>query len=274
MSALSGLLHPKMTGKGFVIDFSNKCIVVTGGNRGIGLAMSKAVAKAGAHVAIIYRSSADAPKVAHDIEKEFKVKAKAYQCDVSDADTVNKTFDTIDKELGPITGLIANAGVSVVKPALDLTTDDFNKVFTTNVLGVFNSARAAAKLWNERQHGGSIVIVSSMSSQIYNQVALSEPLTQVFYNSSKGAVSNLTKGLASEWAKHSIRVNALSPGYVNTDQTSGMDKKVRDFQANTVLLGRFAEPEEMTGQAILLLSDHASYMTGGEYFVDGGKLAT
>jgi len=205
--------------------------------------------------------------------KEFGIKAKAYQCDVSDADLVIKTFETIDNELGPITGLIANAGVSVVKPAVDLTSEDFSKVFNVNVLGVFNTARAAAKLWiNRKYDGGSIVITSSMSSRIINQIGPNEALTQVFYNSSKGAVSNLTKGLASEWAQHKIRVNALSPGYVNTDQTSGMDKKIRDYQAKGVLLGRFAEPDEMSGQALLLLSDHASYMTGNEYFVDGGQL--
>lgn len=135
---------------------------------------------------------------------------------------------------------------------------------------------------------------------------------KVFYNSSKAAVSNLTKGLATEWAEYGIRVNAVSPGYgeqiqiyllmrywetmiltyliiVNTDQTSVMDPKIRDFQAKSVPLGRFAEvgrilyiaatnhaeiisfsqPNEMTGQALLLLSDHASYMTGSEYFIDG-----
>jgi NAD(P)-dependent dehydrogenase (short-subunit alcohol dehydrogenase family) len=94
----------------------------------------------------------------------------------------------------------------------------------------------------------------------------------VFYNSSKAAVSNLTKGLAAEWAPLGIRVNALSPGYVNTDQTSHMAKDVRDYQAHSLPLKRFAEPHEMTGQALLLLSDHASYMTGQEYFVDGGQL--
>lgn len=108
----------------------------------------------------------------------------------------------------------------------------------------------------------------------------------MFYNSSKAAVSNLTKGLAAEWAKQGIRVNALSPGYgssflcfltpcilietlVMTDQTSGMDRAILDHQSKNVPLGRFAQPHEMTGQAILLLSDYASYMTGGEYFVDG-----
>ncbi|KDR66447.1 hypothetical protein GALMADRAFT_147877 [Galerina marginata CBS 339.88] len=96
-----------------------------------------------------------------------------------------------------------------------------------------------------------------------------KPLTQVFYNSSKAAVSNLTKGLAAEWAEYGIRVNAVSPGYVSTDQTEHMSKSIRDFQTENIPLGRFAKPEEMTGQALLLLSEHASYMTGGEYFVDG-----
>ncbi|KZT26070.1 NADP-dependent mannitol dehydrogenase [Neolentinus lepideus HHB14362 ss-1] len=258
---------------GFVIHFGGKCVVVTGGNRGIGLEISRAVAKAGASVAIIYRSSKDAEQVATNIGKEFNVKSKAYKCDVSDADLVNKTFAKIDDELGPIKGLVANAGISVVKPALEMTTDDFNKVFTVNVLGVFNSARAAAKLWIERKHqGGSIVITSSMSSHIINQLGSNKPLTQIFYNSSKGAVTNLTKGLAAEWAPHNIRVNAIAPGYVDTDQTAGMDEKVKNYQAENVPLKRFAKPEEMTGQAILLLSDYASYMTGGEYLVDGGQL--
>ncbi|KAF8996215.1 NADP-dependent mannitol dehydrogenase MtDH [Cyathus striatus] len=258
--------------KGFTIDLSNKCIVVTGGNRGIGLAFSRGIAKAGANVAVIYRSSKDAQEVAQKIASDFGVKVKAYQCDVANTEIVDKTFKQIDQEMGPITGLIANAGISVVKPAIELTHEDFQKIYDVNVFGVFNSARAAAKLWMQTNHKGSIVINSSMSSQIINKNAEGKPLTQAFYNSSKAAVSNLTKGLAAEWAPHGIRVNALSPGYVNTDQTSGMAQEVRDFQSKSLPLGRFAEPHEMAGQAILLLSDYASYMTGGEYFVDGGHL--
>lgn len=261
-----------MASRGFTIDFSDKCIIITGGNRGIGYAYSRAVAQAGARVAIIYRSSKDAHDVAEKLGKEFGVQVKAYQCDVSDAEQTTETFSLIYKDLGPVTGLIANAGVSVVKPALELTSEDFHKVYGVNVLGVFNSTKAVAKLWIDKKHGGSIVITSSMSSRIINQVAPNEPLTQVFYNSSKGAVSTLMKGLAAEWATYGIRVNALSPGYVNTDQTSGMEARVLENQAKTVPLGRFAEPHEMAGQAVLLLSDHASYMTGGEYFVDGGHL--
>jgi NAD(P)-dependent dehydrogenase (short-subunit alcohol dehydrogenase family) len=261
-----------MSSSAFSIDFGGKCIVITGGNRGIGYAYTRAVAQAGGNIAVIFRASKDAEEVTEKVAKEFGVKAKAYKCDVTDTDLVNSTMKLINKEMGPITGLIANAGVSVVKPALELTHDDFRKVYDVNVFGVFNTARAVTKLWLDEKSKGSIVITSSMSSQIINQSALNQPLTQVWYNSSKAAVGNLTKGLAAEWAKHGIRVNAVAPGYTTTDQTSNMDKKVRDYQAAALPLGRFAEPHEMTGQALLLLSDHGSYMTGCEYYIDGGQL--
>jgi len=153
-------------------------------------------------------------------------------------DHVTKTFDQIEKDLGEIHGVVANSGISIVKPALELTADDFNKVFGVNVLGVFQTCQAAAALWIKRKQPGSIVIVSSMSSQIVNS-----PLTQCFYNSSKGAVSNLGRCLAAEWAPNQvgfessamvlvgselcsllsnsqIRVNMLSPGFIKTAQTS------------------------------------------------------
>ncbi|KAF6743878.1 NADP-dependent mannitol dehydrogenase MtDH [Ephemerocybe angulata] len=261
-----------VSGAGFVIKFTNQCVIVTGGNRGIGYAFTRAVAGAGANVAVIYRSHPDAEAVVESVGKEFGVKAKAYKCDVSNSELIEKTIRQIEKDMGNITGLIANAGVSVVKPALELTQKDFNYVYDTNVFGVFNTCRSVAKLWIENKTKGSMVVTSSMSSQIINVTDVASPLTQVFYNSSKAAVSNLVKGMAAEWASNGIRVNTLSPGYVNTDQTQHMDKKIRDNQARQLPLKRFAEAEEMTGQAILLLSDYASYMTGGEYFVDGGQL--
>lgn len=140
------------------------------------------MAKAGANVAILYRSHPEADKVASDVAKEFGVKVKAYQCDVSDATTVKKTVQQVESELGEVTGLAANAGVSVVKPALELTPDDFHKVFNVNVLGVFNTAQAVVQHWVEKKFKkGSIVVTSSMSSEIYNQKGLSDPLTQCFY---------------------------------------------------------------------------------------------
>ncbi|KAE8257136.1 hypothetical protein A4X13_0g2558 [Tilletia indica] len=197
----------------FTIDLSGSTVVVTGGNRGIGLAMSEAVADAGANVAILYRSHPEAEKAAENVAKQFNVKCKAYKCDVGDAAQVKDVIGKIEGDLGtPIKGLMANAGVSVVKPALELKPEDFNYVYQTNVLGVFNTCREVAAHWIKNGTKGSMVVTSSMSSEIYNQSGLNKPLTQVFYNSSKGAVTNMCKALAAEWAEHGIRVNALEPG--------------------------------------------------------------
>lgn len=236
-----------------------------------GLAISEAVASAGANVAILFHSHPKAHEAAENVAKKHGVKVKAYQCDVSDAKKVKDTIEHIEKDLGtPITGLAANAGVSVVKPATELTPEDFHKVFDANVLGAFNSCQAVAQYWIQRKSKGSIVITSSMSSSLYNQKGLNEPLTQIFYNASKGAVSNMVKGLAAEWAPHSIRVNALEPGFCNTEQTSGMDPKIREWQASSVPMGRFSEPHEQGEPAVLLLSDKSSYMTGTILRPDGG----
>jgi NAD(P)-dependent dehydrogenase (short-subunit alcohol dehydrogenase family) len=256
-----------MNSKGWSIDFKGKVVVVTGGNRGLGLGMSEALAQAGASVAIIYHSSKDAPEVAASLAKKWDAQIKAYQADVGDSAKIKATFAQIEKEMGQITGLVANAGISIVKPALELNADDFKKVFDVNVLGVFNSCQAAGALWTARKQPGSIVIISSMSSQIVNS-----PLTQVFYNSSKAAVTNLGKCLAAEWAPENIRVNMISPGFIMTDQTAHMPADLRAAQAKQVPLGRFSHPHEHTGQALLLLSDYSSYTTGSEVFIDGGFL--
>lgn len=255
----------------YTIDLTGGTVVVTGGNRGIGYAISEAVASAGANVAIIFHSHPKAHEAAETLAKKHGVKVKAYQADVGDSKLVKETIDKIENDLGtPITGLAANAGVSVVKPAVELTTEDFHKVFNANVLGAFNVSQAVAQYWIQRQKKGSIVITSSMSSNIYNQKGLNEPLTQIFYNSSKGAVTNMVKGLAAEWAPHGIRVNALEPGFCETEQTSGMDVKIRDWQASSVPLRRFSKPEEQGDCALWLLSDKATYVTGAGYLVDGG----
>lgn len=252
-------------------DFSKLCIIVTGGNRGIGHAISEAVAKAGGNVAIVYRSAKDAPEVAEKLAKDFSIKCKAYQCDVGKADLVAQTFEKINSEMGPIHGLVANAGVSVVKDAVDMTYDDYKYVYDANVFGQFVTAQAIAKIWiKDGYKKGSIVFTSSMSSQIVNK-----GIHQVFYNSSKAAASSIVKQLAVEWAEHQIRINALCPGYVATDQTSHMDPKLLEWQKKELVpLGRFSTPEEQSYMTLLLLDNvMGGYMTGQEYFVDGGAQA-
>ncbi|BGO95200.1 hypothetical protein NBRC10512_000983 [Rhodotorula toruloides] len=235
--------------------------------RGLGVGITEALAQANATVAIIYNSAKDADEVASRLSKKWSQTIKAYQCNVSDADKVKSTFAQVEKDLGEIQGVVANSGISVVKPALELTADDFNKVFGVNVLGVFNTAQAAAALWIPRKQAGSIVVISSMSDTIINS-----PITQVFYNSSKGAVSNLTRGLAAEWAPHKIRVNNVCPGFIETDQTMHMDANLRSNQCKEVPLGRFSKPYEQAGQVVFFLSNLSSYQTGSSAYVDGGYL--
>lgn len=252
-------------------DFSNRCFIVTGGNRGIGHAISTAIGKAGGNVAIIYRSAKDAPEVAAKLAKDYNIKAQAWQCDVGKADLVKKTFKEINDTMGPVQGLVANAGVSVVKDAIDMTYDDYKYVFDTNVFGQFVCAQQAAALWKEQGFKkGSIVLTSSMSENIVNK-----GIHQVFYNSSKAAAGSIVKQLAVEWADAGVRINALCPGYVATDQTSHMDPKLLEWQKKELVpLQRFSTPEEQTGMVLLLLDETmGAYMTGQSYYVDGGAQA-
>ncbi|BGP19711.1 hypothetical protein JCM10213v2_007828 [Rhodosporidiobolus nylandii] len=246
--------------QGLSIDFEKKVVVVTGGNRGLGRGIVEALAQANASVAMIYNSAKDADEVAAELRKKWSLPIRAYQCNVSDAARVKEVFGTIEKEMGEITGVVANSGISVVKPALELGKEDFDKVFGVNVFGVFNTCQAAAALWTERKHAGSIVVISSMSDTIVNS-----PIQQAFYNASKGGVSNLSRCLAAEWAPYGIRVNNVNPGFIETDQ-------LRENQCKEVPLGRFSKTYEQAGQVVYLLSKYSSYQTGSSVYIDGGYL--
>ncbi|KAI5451968.1 hypothetical protein NCC49_001267 [Naganishia albida] len=258
-----------MVGTGWNIDLSGKAIIVTGGNRGIGLAISRQVAQAGGHVAVVYHSSENAPDEAEKIAEEFNVKTKAYQVDTSDAKAMHELVHKVYADLGPVGGLVANAGVGVSKPALEMTHDDFLQQFDTNFWGVFAASQACAALWKEHGYqNGRIVFVSSMSAHIANKDA-----TQCFYNPSKAAVSMLAKCLAMEWRDLGITVNTICPGYVETDMTAGITEDKEKYEAkmkDEVPLARISKPDEQAGMAVFLLSDRASYLTGSDHLIDGG----
>ncbi|WRT65594.1 uncharacterized protein IL334_002539 [Kwoniella shivajii] len=250
------------------IDLKGKTIVVTGGNRGIGLAISEQCAQAGAHVAIIYRSSQDAPEVAKKIGEKYEVHCEAYQADVADQAAISELFKKIYKDVGPVAGVVCNAGVNYKKPAIELTKEDFDDNFGPNVWGVFTCAQAAAKLWKEHDYkNGRIVFVSSVAATIANKGE-----AQAFYNPTKAAVNSLARNLAMEWADQGITVNCLSPGYVHTDMNAGLkdDPEFEKKVAASTMLNRISTPDEQAGTAVFLLSDYASYITGTQLIVDGG----
>ncbi|OCF74877.1 hypothetical protein I204_03720 [Kwoniella mangroviensis CBS 8886] len=218
------------------VDLKGKTIVVTGGNRGIGLAISEQVAQAGAHVAIIYRSSKDAPEVAKKISEKYGVHCEAYQANVADQQAITDLFKKIYFDVGPIGGVVCNAGINYKKDALEYTKEDFDNHFGPNVWGVFTCAQAAQRLWKEHDYkNGRIVFVSSVSGTIANKGEV-----QAFYNPTK--------------------VNVLSPGYVLTDMNSNLrdDKGLREKVASDVMLNRISEPYEQDGTVVFFLSDYAS----------------
>ncbi|KAG7530289.1 hypothetical protein FFLO_05122 [Filobasidium floriforme] len=257
-----------MVGTGWNIDLSGKAIIVTGGNRGIGRAIAEQAAQAGAHVAIVYHSSPDAPQVADKIAEDYNVRSKAYQADTSDQKKMHEIVKQVYDDLGPVGGIVCNAGRAAQKPALEATREDFDACFETNVWGAFVSAQACAALWKEHGYqNGKVVIVSSISGSIANKGS-----QQCFYNASKGAANMLAKCLAMEWADMGINVNCINPGYVETDMTAGFlkDEEKKAEKMKDVPMGRPSQPEEQAGMAIMLLSDRASYITGSTTMIDGG----
>ncbi|KAK4685684.1 hypothetical protein P7C73_g4456, partial [Tremellales sp. Uapishka_1] len=251
------------------IDLSGKTIIVSGGNRGIGQAISHQCAQAGAHVAILYRSSEDAPEIAKGIAEKYDVRCQAFKCDVSDQKQIHDLVRQIYHDLGPVGGMICNAGVLVSKPAMEMTKEDFDEQFHTNVWGVFNCAQAAASLWKEHDYkDGRIVFVSSVAATIVNRDG-----NACFYSPTKGALSMLSKSLAVEWADQGILVNNISPGFVDTDMnasiTQDADKK-KEVESR-IPLKRFSNPDEQAGMAVFLLSEYATYATGTEMILDGGE---
>lgn len=205
---------------------------------------------------MVYRQSEDAPKEAAKIAEEHNVKCEAYKVDQSDAQAMRDLVHKVYTDLGPVGGIVLNAGIAVAKPALELTKEDYQTQFDTNYWGVLAGCQAVAGLWKEHGYqNGRIVIISSISAKVANKGA-----QQCLYNSSKGAVSMLAKCLAMEWADMGVSVNCINPGVVETDMTEGMrnsDEKVEKLK-QMMPLARASQPDEQAGMAVFLLSDRSS----------------
>ena len=236
----------------------NKVAVVTGGNRGIGMALARALGEAGARVAIAARDAARSEAVAGELG------ALAVVTDVTDAASVGAMLETVTAELGPVDVLVNNSGVCYHRPALEVPDDEWRSVWDVNVDGVWHCSRVVGAQMIERGTG-AIVNIGSISAQIVNR-----PQWQPAYNASKAAVHQLTKSLAAEWAPHGVRVNALAPGYIKTEMAPVDDPHFKPRWVDDAAMQRYALPEELGPSVVYLASDASSFMTGSVLVIDGG----
>jgi 3-oxoacyl-[acyl-carrier protein] reductase len=228
-----------------------RVVLVTGGNRGIGLATARAFADAGHRVAVTYRSAPpDDPRL-------FSV-----PCDVSDTAQVEEAFAKVEAELGPVEILVANAGITRDGLVLRMSDDDFTDVLDTNLTGAFRAARRAVKTMM-RARWGRIILLSSV-------VGSAGQAGQANYAASKAGLVGLARSLAREFASRNITVNVVAPGPIRTDMTDALTDDQRAAIGDAVPLGRFGTPEEVAATIAFLASDEAGYITGAVIPVDGG----
>ena len=232
-------------------DAITRVALVTGANRGIGLATARALRDAGFSVAATYRST--------PIEEEGIL---AVPCDVTDVDSVDAAFTAVEQALGPITVLVSNAGITKDNLMLRMSEDDFTDVIDSNLTGGFRVARRAVK-GMMKQRFGRIVFISSI-------VGIGGQAGQANYAASKSGLHGLAKSLAKEFASRNVTVNVVAPGPIETDMTAALTAAQLSAMTDAVPLGRMGQPDEIAAAVAFLSSDLAGYITGTVLPVDGG----
>ncbi|MFJ3045307.1 SDR family oxidoreductase [Herbaspirillum chlorophenolicum] len=248
---------------------AGKVIVVTGGSRGIGAATAKLAARQGYAVCVNYVSNRDAAEAVADEIRKAGGRAITVAGDVAKEEDILRLFATVDKELGPVTALVNNAGILDHQSRLDgMSAERINRVLIANITGSLLCAREAVKRMSTRHggRGGAIVNLSSMAAK------LGGPGEYVDYAASKGAIDAFTIGLAKEVAAEGIRVNAVRPGLIYTDiHASGGEAGRVDRLKDAVPMKRGGTAEEVANAILWLLSDESSYATGTFIDVSGGR---
>ena len=250
-----------------LFELDGKVAIITGGGRGIGFAIAHGLGSFGAKIVI---GEID-PHLCEDAARRLQaegIEALGVPTDVTDLAQLRRLFDQSEAEFGGVDILVNNAGISARIAAEDYPDEDFQRMLDLNITAVFRGMREAARRWIDQGKGGSIINLASFAGVV------ADPMSAP-YAATKGAVVQMTRTCAVEWAKHDIRVNAIGPGYVRTEMTAAtLDTPEAGavIRAKTAL-ARAGKPSEMAGAVIYLASNASSYTTGHILMVDGGWTA-
>lgn len=246
------------------MKLQNKVAIVTGGSRGIGAAISKELAKEGAKVVLTYNSSPDKAQQVLDEIKSFGGDGRIFQANASNFVDAQKTVDFTLNEFGALHILVNNAGITKDNLILRMSEQDWDEVINTNLKSVFNYSKAAIKpMMSQRE--GKIINISSV-------VGIMGNAGQANYVAAKAGVIGLTKSLARELASRNINVNAIAPGYIETDMTAKLNENQKQAILNLIPLKRIGKPEDIARMVVFLASDDANYITGQVFCIDGGMV--
>lgn len=254
-----------------LFSLKGKLCVVTGASSGIGYCISEGFAAHGAQLVMVYNST-DVSEKAKLLSEKYQVEVECMKCDLSDPNSIEKLINDILSKYERIDVFVANAGIAwhgggiVNFKTNDELVHDFKKFIDLDFSSVYYCCAHAGKVF-QKQKFGNMIITGSMSGSIVNT-----PQEQAAYNAAKAGVIHLGKSLAMEWAKFgpNVRVNVVSPGYVQTRLTGAIDSSLRKHWNEMTPMGRMAQPEEMVGAYVYLASDASTYTTGSNIVVDGG----
>lgn len=246
------------------MQLTGKTAIVTGGSRGIGRAIAEQLAQAGANVAIIYAGRTEAAEETLRLVQAAGSKGKIIQCDVSQEAAVAAMVKEVKDDFGSVDILVNNAGITRDTLLMRMKTEDWQAVLDTNLTGAFYCTRNAVK-WMMKQRSGAIVNITSIVGQIGNA-------GQANYAAAKAGMIGFTKAVAKEFAARRIRVNAVAPGFIETDMTAVLSEDAKKGILASIPLGYMAWPEEVAKAVVFLASDEAQYITGQVLNVDGGMI--